>query len=206
MTTDLHLTRAAASKAQNRRIAIIAATLVAGLLGSGALVLRGTEAAFTSTTENAANTWTAGSVALTDTDLGFAMFVAPGSMYPGQTLTRCITVNYAGTIAAPVKLYATTLTGTLAPYLDITVNEGSGATDAACTNFVAAGADLEASSTLAAFATAHTNWASGIGTWSPSSASSKSYRFTVTLQPTVTDAQQSATASVKFVWDAKVGT
>ena len=62
-------------------VAVLAVPL--GLLGSGALVWQASYAAFTAQTTSPGNSWSTGSVALTDDDAGAAMFsrtgLAPGS-------------------------------------------------------------------------------------------------------------------------------
>ena len=50
----------------NRRRALRAVAPVAGLLAAGLLVWQGSYAAFSATTDNAADAWTTGSLALTN--------------------------------------------------------------------------------------------------------------------------------------------
>jgi len=52
MTSIERTPSGAASKSHNRRVAVVAGALVLGLLGSGGLVLRGTEAAFNASVSN----------------------------------------------------------------------------------------------------------------------------------------------------------
>jgi hypothetical protein len=49
-----------------RSAKMIAAAVVVGLMGSGALVWQASSAAFTASTENDSNTWSSGKVVLTD--------------------------------------------------------------------------------------------------------------------------------------------
>jgi hypothetical protein len=79
-----------------------------GLLLSAALVWQSTQAAFTDTTSNDGNTWTAGTVVLTDDLNGTLMFNETG-LEPGLSTTRCIEVTYAGDLDARVKLYGSGL-------------------------------------------------------------------------------------------------
>lgn len=115
-----------------------------GLVISAVLVWQASYAAFTDTTANRGNSWTAGSVTITDNREGVAMFQAtdlvPGAAPAGQT----ITATYEGTLDADVKLYgegfnvlAPTSAGlqpvsgtekTLADYIHLTIVGNEGAT------------------------------------------------------------------------------
>lgn len=97
-----------------------------------------TWSAFSSTTSNAGNQFETGSVTLTDNDSGTAMFNMTGGR-PGDTVSKCITVSYSGTLTSNVRLYGAATAGSgLDQYLDLKVTRGtfSGATPAnmACTN------------------------------------------------------------------------
>jgi hypothetical protein len=178
----------------------VAAALVVGLIGSGGLVWQGTNAVFSATTSNAANTWSAGTVNLSDDDSSAAMFTAAG-LVPGTTGANCLTVTYSGTLATAVKLYASTPTGTLAPYLDVVVSEGSGGGFGSCAGF--SGTQIF-SGTLAALATASSSYATGIGSFAPSTpGSTKVYKFTWTLDSATPNGQQSATTSATFTWESQ---
>ncbi|MDP9398640.1 MAG: hypothetical protein M3P96_12860 [Actinomycetota bacterium] len=90
----------------------------------------------TATTANGPNTWSAGTVAISDDDTGSAMFTAT-ALRPNDTGNKCILVTYNGSLAASVKLYAAA-TGTLGTYLDLTVQKGTGGSFANCTGFTGA--------------------------------------------------------------------
>jgi hypothetical protein len=107
----------------------VLAAVPVGLLLAGALVWQSTAAAFTATTDNSGNTWQAGSVALSDSDGGSALFdsTADGALQPGSTRSRCIRVDYTGDLPADIRLYVTTpVSGavTLDPYLVMSVERG----------------------------------------------------------------------------------
>jgi hypothetical protein len=70
---------------------------VAAFLVVGALVVVGSRAAFSATTANTANAWSAGTVVLSDDDSGSAMFNM-SLMKPGSTSAKCIVVTYSGTL------------------------------------------------------------------------------------------------------------
>jgi hypothetical protein len=180
------------------RVRRAGAALVAfAVLGAGWLVWDASQAAFTRTTANTGNSWTAGQVTLTN-DSGTAMFTASG-LVPGSTDSRCITVTYAGNVAAAVKLYATNYTGTLGQYLDLTVQMGTGGSFGSCTGF--SPSSTVYSGTLDGFRTAATNYNNGVGSFSAPSGTSRVYRFTYTLQND--DAAAGQTATCGFTWEAQ---
>ena len=115
----------------------------------GILVITGSRAAFTATTDNTGNNWAAGDVALSDDDGGVtAMFDAP-NLGPTDVVENCIVVTYDGTLATSgVTLYgAETTAGTLDTYLDMMIEIGDGGifpgaaatqdTEIPCAGFVA---------------------------------------------------------------------
>lgn len=181
-----------------------------GILASAGMVWQSSYAAFSGTTSNAGNSWTAGTVKLTDNALGSAILTANG-LKPGSTGTACIKLTYAGSLAAATKLYVaagdltTTTPSNLAPYLTLKVDEGSGS-DPACSDFVPAVNDYNPTSstaqTLDTFATTATGFASGVGAWLPAAnGATKDYRFTWTVQDN--NAAQGLNATVTFTWEAQ---
>jgi len=184
--------------------------LVVALLG--ATVGVGTWAAFSATTDNSGNTFSTGTVALSDNDSGAAMLTLTGAK-PGDSDTGCIRVTYSGSLPATVRLYGTTAGTGLDPYLTLTVTRGtisSGSFDS-CANFTAdaadyvgAGAGVLYSGSLQGFPDSY-----GAGLVDPTSASPESwtsgeehaYRFTVTVQDN--NAAQGKTATQTFIWEAR---
>ena len=179
-----------------------AAAPVAAFLVVGALVVVGSRAAFSATTDNTSNAWSAGTVVLADDDSASAMFNAT-NMKPGTTSTKCITVTYSGTLSpADIKLYGTVAGTGLATYLNTTVEIGTGGSFASCTGFVL-GSTLY-TGTLATFGSTYTNWASGLANWTTSSTpQSKTLRFTTTLDAAAPNTAQGKTASATFTWEAQ---
>ena len=191
------------SRRRNGAIAV-AAAVVAGLLGSGAFVWQGTNAAFTSTTSNGANNWTAGAVTISDDDSNVAMFNATG-LVPGSTGSKCIKVTYSGNVTAAVKLYVSASSGTLNPYIDLVVEEGSGGGNvgdfSSCGSF--SGSTIY-NGTLASFGSTKTGFATGVGTFAPTASGQfKVYKFSYTLSASTPDSQQSATAALTFQWESQ---
>jgi hypothetical protein len=185
-----------------RHGALVAIPIVVGLLGASALVWQSSGAAFSGTTGDAGNSWTAGTVSLTDDDSAAAMFAATG-LVPGSTGDHCITVTYGGSVTAAVKLYVSANTGAgLQPYLDLVIEEGTGGTFASCTGFTP-GSTLF-TGTLADFVADNAAYADGVSSWSPTAATqARTYRFTYTLNASTPDAQQGASSTATFQWEAR---
>lgn len=189
----------------DRRVVIVAALLA--VLAASAAVVQLSAAAFVDTTTNGANNWASGSVTLNDNDGDAVMFNASG-MVPGDTVSRCIRVEYAGTVASSVALYLTTVavSNDLATDLLVTVHSGAGnaGTSGAfgdCTGFTSDLTHVGTPTALATLAGLHTEFADGLGGWSPPAAEDRTYRISVELDPTST--QTSATASYSFVWESQ---
>jgi hypothetical protein len=102
-----------------------------------------TFAAFSSTTSNSGNEFTAGTVFIADNDSGCAMYDAPAptsgacsgvtidaeNQAPGAVVEACYNATYTGTLPADVKMYWTGagVADTLSSYLDLKVEQGTGA-------------------------------------------------------------------------------
>lgn len=184
-----------------------------GLVGLLALVLVSahmvttSRAAFTMTTQNTANTFTAGTVDLVDDDLGGTLFNVP-AMAPGQTVQNCIVVTYNGSLdPSPVKLYSGGFvdSGNFGDYLTLTVDEGTGGAFNDCTGFSEDDVGAEFSDTLTQFDALHTNYTNGFGDWDPSApGQTKTYRLTVQLDPTTPDVEQGESVStLTFTWEVQ---
>ncbi|WP_158544473.1 hypothetical protein [Blastococcus sp. TBT05-19] len=201
------------------------AVVPVGLLLAGALVWQSTAAAFTATTDNAGNTWRAGSVALTDSAGGSALFdpATDGALQPGSTGSRCIRVDYTGDLPADIRLYVTTPTAgavTLDPFLVMSVEQGQDVTaattvDADCTGFTStatptfrfntASADLgsaDQTKTLAALKAASPDYARGLPVGS-SVPGGTSLTFRITYSVVDDNNAQNARSSTTFTWEAQ---
>jgi hypothetical protein len=192
-----------ARQINNKRLVAAAAAPLA-LLASGGMVWAGSYSAFSATTTSPTSNWTAGTVALSDDDSNTAMFTA-SNLKPGATGTKCIAVTSTGSLASTVKLYGTSYstTNALATNINLTVEEGTGASSSSCTNFVS-GSTLY-TGTLASFGTTKTSFATGVGTWAPTGSASetKSYKVTYTLSSTTPDTAQGGTAALGFTWESQ---
>jgi Camelysin metallo-endopeptidase len=183
-----------------------------------------TWSAFSSTTSNANNQFSTGSVTLTDNDSGTAMFNMSGAR-PGDTVSKCITVSYSGTLTSNVRLYGASTAGNgLDQYLDLKVTRGtfSGATpsnmactDGAGSNFVAdsvtySGGNGAGANGLMFDARMNlypTTWTAGIvdapnGTPEPwTNPESHVYKFEVTVANDQNGANKNHTQT--FTWEAQ---
>ncbi len=113
-----------------------------GLAGSFALLLvpiltaSVAYAAFSVATQNTGNRITAGTVALSDNDVGVALLGLTNAAL-GASDTSCMKTTFDGTLSSQVRNFAT-VTGTAAPYLSLEVTRGTGAnTFDSCTGFAA---------------------------------------------------------------------
>jgi hypothetical protein len=179
----------------------LAAGLAALLLVS-ALVVRTSDAAFSATTANANDQWSAGDVVLTDDDSGAAMFTVT-NMAPSQAETACITVTYSGSLDAAVKLYGSVTGGDgLGTYLDLTIKRGTGGLFNDCTGF--SSTETVYTGTLAGFVASHSGFGTGVGSWTPTGGGADDdmvYQFVVTLQDD--NAAQGKSTTATFTWEAQ---
>jgi hypothetical protein len=183
------------------RRTILGGAALATMFAAGAILLVGTFSAFSSTTSNPGNTFSAGTVTIGDNDAGGALYSLTDQT-PGATVTRCIKVTYTGTLDADVKLYTPSTIGSLGPFLNLTVTPGTQATPTfpSCTGFTPDAGGAIFTGTLAAFAAAHPSYAAGLadspgaGTeWATDDA--VVYRFEVTLADD--------NAANAFTWEAR---
>lgn len=184
------------------RTTVLAVATATSLLVAAAVsisIMQYSRSAFSSTTANSANSWATGSVVLSDDDTGTAMFSA-SNLTAGQSVVKCIAVTYSGTLTSGVnvKLYGTA-SGALAPYLNLTVEQGTGGGFGSCSGF--SGSSIY-SGTVSGFATAYTNFGNGLSAFSPSAnPETHVYRFTVTVQNDNNAQSKSATAD--YTWEAQ---
>jgi hypothetical protein len=176
-------------------VAIPAALVVAGAVVGGA-----SYSAFSATTVNPTNNWSAGTVALSDNDQNTALFSA-SNLAPGATATKDITVTSTGSLASVVKLYSTDAATTkdLAKYVDLTIAEGTG-TGASFT-----GSNVY-TGTLADFGAAHTDYANAVTGWTTAaggSADARTFEISYTLDAQVPNTAQGGTAALGFTWEAQ---
>lgn len=193
---------------QLRRKILITVGLVALV---GAVVGFGTFSAFSSTATNSGNTFAAGTVYLTDNDAGSAMYNVSAAA-PSQSSSYCIKLTYGGTLPATVKLYTTSTLGSVANYVDLTIERGTVSGSPAfpsCTGFTA-GSTIY-SGTLGNFASTKNSYANGVSAFPGSQTQWNQndtlvYRFTLSLQsdPNANGgATPLSTGSHAFTWEAQ---
>jgi hypothetical protein len=108
--------------------AAISALLIATLVvnrSSGALSAEGT---------SAGTSISSGTISIVDDDQGRSLFDL-SAMAPGRPVVRCIEVVYDGTILPVDLAMKAEAGGTLAPFLDVMVDEGTGGTFENCDGF-----------------------------------------------------------------------
>ena len=157
------------------------------------LIVTHSEAAFSDTTVSTANSFSTGSVVLTDDDTGSALFTA-ASVSPGVPVVSCIVVSYEGTLVpADVRLYGTS-SGVLAPYLDTTIEVGTGGSFASCAGFVSSSTIYN--NTLDNLPTV---WGTGLAVFTATTnPETRTLRFSVDVQDVPAAQGQSATADFTF--------
>lgn len=184
---------------------LLLALLVVGVAGAAASA--GTWSAFSATTGSAGNSFSAGTVQVTDNDAGAAVLSLSGAR-PGDAAGGCILVSYGGTLDADVRLHGS-VTGDLAPHLSLTVTRGSdslpsfsscGSFVADSTDYIGAGAGVLYSGPLSGYPG---SWDTGVAdpdsAWTPGE--SRSYRLRVQLANDESAEAKLATAT--FRWEAR---
>lgn len=187
---------------------VLLTALCVGALGS--LAAMGVFGAFSSTTTNAGNTITAGTVAIADNDAGAAIYSLT-SAKPGESVTKCIKVTYTGSLDADVHIYTTSTIGSLGQYVDLTITPGTQTTPSfpSCTGFVADSGGALYTGTLQNFGTTKNSYANGVVDYPGSTTKwatndSVIYQVTATLQSSAPDAAQGlTTGSHTFTWEAR---
>lgn len=179
------------------------------------LILDQSRAVFTATTSNPDNAFNAASIALTDDDLGVAMFTVP-AMVPGDSVSGCIDVTYTGTPdPALVKIYRNAYTetdgaadgATLDDALTFDIDKVDSCATLTNPASVAIG-------TLVGAVTG-TDYVSGLdGQWDPGASPggvTVGYQFDVTFTPSGSSATDNTrmgdtVSNLIFTWETQAGT
>ncbi|WP_459642373.1 hypothetical protein [Kineococcus sp. NUM-3379] len=180
-------------------------------------------ASFAGSSVSPSNTFSTGTVILSDDDNGSALFttgtagsgqVAAGRLKPGGSVVNCVRVTHTGTVPVTVRLYASAVSGVngsggvgILDKMHVSVEEGT-AGAFGCAGF--GGATVVWNTTthpgatsdlLSVFpTTAATGPASPAGTWAAGAA--RSYRVTLTMDPDTPATAQAATAALQLTWQA----
>jgi hypothetical protein len=187
---------------------VLLTALCVGALGS--LAAMGVFGAFSSTTTNAGNTITAGTVAIADNDAGAAMYSLAAAK-PGESVSKCIKVTYTGSLDADVRIYTTSTIGSLGQYVDLTITPGTQASPSfpSCTGFTADSGGALYTGTLQNFGSTKNSYANGVADYPGSGtkwATNESvvYQVTATLQSSAPDVAQGLTTGAHtFTWEAR---
>jgi hypothetical protein len=175
--------------------------IIVSVVALAVLALVGGAAVFSSA--SSANTFVAGTVALSSDGSGSSLFDLP-NMKPGDNTSWCVQVSYTGTLAATVGLSGTE-TGNLAQYVTATIVRGtfpgSPPANNACTGFTP---DTTGSAVwtgvLNTVPTAGTPLLDA-GSWT--AGTSHVYEITIALPTDAVDAAQGQTATAGFTWQAQ---
>lgn len=183
---------------------VLLTLLVVGVLGGVAVV--GTLSAFSSTTTNTDNAFTAGTVTLTDNDSG-AVLYSVSNQKPGVDTVKCIELTYSGSLDADVRLYTPSTVDASAQYINLTIEKGTSDTSTFpnCGTFTSESTVY--GGTLADFAATKNSYANGIlafpgaqTAWAEDD--TLVYRFTLSVQDD--NAAQGASSGLHtFTWEAR---
>jgi hypothetical protein len=181
---------------RSRKLLLTSLVLVAALVVAGF----GVFAAFTATTSNTGNSIASGTVAISDSDTGVALYTLT-NVAPGSSNQKCIRVTYTGSLPSTVHLYRSAVAnGTL---FNLTVERGSGSTALpACTNFVSAATIY--TGTLAGLGTTYAAGVDAKGS-SWTNGNTTDYRFTITAADDPTPNAHTtpvSSGSHDFIWEA----
>lgn len=193
----------------SNRTKILRTLVVLGVLAC--IAGAGVFSAFSSQTDNPGNVVTAGSVTLADNDAGSALYALTAAK-PGDSQQSCVKVTYTGTLDSNVRIYTPSAIGELGPNVTLKIEPGTQASPSfpSCTGFNvdAGGALFEG--TLAAFASEHSTYATGVVDF-PGTVATKwvtndavVYRVTATLSASAPDSAQGKTTGTHIIrWEAQ---
>jgi len=172
------------------------------VLASGGIIAGSSYAAFSSATETAPNSWSAGHVQLSNDHEATAVF-SETDLAPGATGTGCVTVTADTTVDSTVHMYTKNAnqTGDLAQYIGLTIERGTLTDPADCSSLT--GSTPVYQGTLADLASKD-SFGTGLGTWAPAAGGeSSTYRISYTVSDATPNTAQDATADTTFVWEAQ---
>jgi len=184
---------------------LVFAALLLGVVGS--IAGYGVFSAFTATTTNTGNSYAAGTVVISQ-HTGATTLYTGTNKGPGSTTTGCVRINYGGTLAASVELYASAGI-TNGSNFNLKVERGSGLTTLdntmSCAGFTASSTAYDG--LLGTFPTAYAGGIDGKasnGAWAQND--SVDYRFTISVVDDTTPNAHTAavgTGSHTFTWEAR---
>jgi hypothetical protein len=212
-------------RASRARRTVLPVAVPVGLVLSLAVTWGSTHAAFSASTGNAGNSWQTGSVVLADSDSEAALFstATDSGLKPGSTRSRCIRIDYTGSLPADIRMHAATPpTGatSLDQYLVMSVERGADvaagtAVAADCTGFTptatptfvyntaqANGGSADQSRTLAHLKATHRDFGSGLLV---GAGTSPDTHLTLRITYAVKDdnGAQNTQSHATFTWEAR---
>jgi hypothetical protein len=198
-----------------RRRTARAAAPALGLMAAALLVWQGSNAAFSATTANNADVWTAGTLTLQNNGGGAAYAVTTTATFnetglkPGSTNTKCITVKNTSSTAGNIKFYRSALADSvpsLGAQIQVTIDAATVGADvlANCVGFPVAG--LTNISTSVPLTTLPTTFAGAVPSVAVGSGTVPvAYRIAYTFATTGTtagdNALQGKTVTAGFTWE-----
>lgn len=198
----------------NRATSVRIGAILASFLMIALLVVTGSRAAFTATTTNDTNTFTAaGAIAVSTDATGSQLFTVTG-LTPGASVENCVAVTFVGDSPnADIRLYAgPSVPASLADVLDIQVSIGTGggfvATELGggegdCTGYLAGSVVSPTAPMLTFlgiqdFASAPVGWTTSI------QGNTQTYQITVTMDAAADDSYaNTSSGDIQFVWEAQ---
>ena len=201
--------------ARARRAAARGVVPFVGLLAAGLLVYQGSYAAFSATTVNNADVWTAGTLTLQNNG-GTAVYAVTTSatfnelgLKPGSGATKCITVKNTSSTAGNLKLYRSALADSapsLGAQIQVTIDAAPVAADvlSGCAGFPVAG--LTSITSGVALTALPTSYAAAVPSVAVGSGTQLvAYRIAYTFATTGTtvgdNALQGKTVTAAFTWE-----
>jgi len=193
----------------SNRTKVLRTLVVLGVLAC--IAGAGVFSAFSSQTDNPGNVVTAGTVKLGDNDEGSALYALTAAK-PGDSQASCIKVTYTGSLDANVRIYTPSTIGELGSSVNLKVEPGTQTTPSfpSCSGFTPDSGGPLFEGTLAAFATEHNSFATGVadnpGTVATKWATNDAvvYRVTATLSASAPDSAQGKTTGAHIIrWEAQ---
>ena len=200
-------------------LAVLPTLVVGGFL----TVVGSSSARFSGSSTDSGDNLAAGTVTLAEDGSGSAVFttgtpstgqVSGSGLKPGQTIVNCIIVSLTGTLPSTVVLYAPSTSDTngtygtgLRGYLHVKIEEGA-VGSFGCSGFTTGTTIWDtsthpgaASDLLSVFPSSYaTGVSSALSPWP--GLTSRTYRFSITVDPSIPDTSVAATSAATFTWEA----
>lgn len=189
------------------------ASLPIALVATAGIVSASSYSVFTATTNSPNNSFSSGSVVLTNdstgsqTATGSALYTVSGITPTSAAVVKCVDVQSTGSVPSAVRLYTQNTTtnpngNSLAQYLKLQVEIGT--VGSTCTSFTSSSSIVAAGTTLATLQgfTSYAN--SKDTTWAPTGGTTetRAFRFTLTPDSAMPNSVEGSSTTTSFVWEA----